>query len=136
MAYQAEVKQAEREIKAGNRAQARQILEDVVHHEPDNPDAWMLLFSALDDPFEKHDCLKQVVRIHPKDERAREKLRKYKAGAEYRQARTAMHAKAEQAERNEKQSRDRSQNLENTRSFLSQVSKDVSNSVGKLFKKK
>jgi hypothetical protein len=135
MPYQAQVKQAEREMKAGNREQARQILEDLVTHEPDNADAWALLFSAIDEPFEKHDALKQVVRIHPKDERAREKLRKYKAGAEYREARAAAHAKAEQKEKDEKQSRKRSQDIESTRSFLSRAIKDISQSVGQLFKK-
>ncbi len=48
-----------------------------------------MLFSALDDSLEKYDCLKQVVRIHPDDVRAQLKLKKYKAGSNYRQSKAS-----------------------------------------------
>jgi hypothetical protein len=61
----------------------------VIILEAANADAWQMLFSALDDSLEKLDRLKQVVRIHPDDVRARQKLKKYKAGTNYRLARAS-----------------------------------------------
>jgi hypothetical protein len=56
---------------------------------PDNAGVWQMHFSALDDPLEKYDCLKQVVRIHPGVLRAGKKLKKYIAGSKYRQAKAS-----------------------------------------------
>lgn len=78
-------------LKIGKLREARQILDELVLREPDNAEAWEMLYSAVEDPLERFDCLKQVVRIHPKDERARQKLKKYKASGVYREASTASH---------------------------------------------
>jgi hypothetical protein len=81
-----ELSQAMEALKLGNLTGASQILSDLVSQEPNNADAWWMLFSVLEDPIEKFDCLKQVVRIRPDDKRARQDLKKYKAGIEYREA--------------------------------------------------
>lgn len=64
----------------------RQRLDELVVREPDNAEAWQQLFSVLEDPLEKCDCLKQVVRINPNDELAKRKLKEYEEGSEYREA--------------------------------------------------
>jgi uncharacterized protein with von Willebrand factor type A (vWA) domain len=84
-----ELEQAAQALQEGKRDEARLILDQLVVKDPDNAEAWQLLFSVLDDPLEKADCLKQVVRIHPEDEDAKRKLKRYQTGSEYQQAITS-----------------------------------------------
>jgi hypothetical protein len=83
--------QASQALKGGDSGAARQILDDIITTEPDNVEAWQMLFEALDNPFEKYDCLKEIVLIHPNDLEARQRLKKYKAGSEYRAAKSIRH---------------------------------------------
>ncbi len=85
--------QAREAIKIGNPHAAQQILGDLVQADPDNAEAWEMLFSVLENPHEKLDCLNQVLRIHPEDRTTRIKMKKYKAGSEYRDYHTQYRSK-------------------------------------------
>ena len=56
-----ELKQATEALRVGDYVEARQILDELVVKEPDNAEAWQMLFSVAKNPLEKLDCLKQVV---------------------------------------------------------------------------
>ncbi len=108
-------------LKNGDLSEARRILEAVVTRERDNADAWQMLFFTLENPVEKLDCLKQVVRIKPNDERARKKMRKYRAGAEYRESKAAVHAAKELDKENEANVRKRKKLLGNFFSLIKTI---------------
>lgn len=60
-------------LHSGNTREARRLLADVVRVEPDNVVAWWYLAEALDDPEQKVDCLRQVLRLKP-DHRGAQQL--------------------------------------------------------------
>ncbi len=93
MDKQTKLDQAKDFIDVGNTQEARQILGDLIQEEPENAEAWGMLFSVLENPHEKLDCLNQVLRIHPDDKSTRLKFRKYKAGKEYRDYHTQYRRK-------------------------------------------
>lgn len=105
-------------LKKGDRAGAREMLEGLTRREPDNAQAWLLLFSALDNPAEKCDCLKQVVRINPGDKQAKLKLKKYRACAEFRDSKTEA---VEHKRHTDEQVREKDRKNERVKSFLSQI---------------
>lgn len=96
-----ELEQAAQALQEGKRAEARLILDALIVREPDSAEAWQLLFSALDDPLEKADCLKQVVRIRPQDEDAKRKLKRYQTGSEYQKAITSRKQAAKRQRAND-----------------------------------
>src|SRR5215475_12638091 len=60
--------------RAGNKAQARKYLEQVLEKEDNNEAAWMWLASVVDTPRERRICLENVLEINPNNVRAREAL--------------------------------------------------------------
>jgi len=87
-----QLKQASEALRIGDRAEAKRILDELIVKEPENSEVWQMLFSVMENPLEKHDCLKNIVRIHPEDQQAFHKLHKYEAGAEYRLAKASIQA--------------------------------------------
>jgi WD40 repeat protein len=67
--------------KAGNKAQARQILEQVLEKDENNETAWMWMAMVVDTPRDKRVCLEQVLDINPNNQRAREALERLQPGA-------------------------------------------------------
>ncbi len=112
---------AKRALQAGDRAGARRMLEELVRAEPDCADAWLLLFAVLDDPHEKLDALKQAQRIRPRDETIREKLRHYKASAEYRAVKTGQREARKEAEARSQTERKRVENRRSISAFFSSL---------------
>jgi tetratricopeptide (TPR) repeat protein len=67
--------------KAGKRDEARKIFIALVKQEPNNELAWGWMYSVANDDKERIDCMKQVVRINPKNEKASQLLNKLLAPA-------------------------------------------------------
>lgn len=61
-------------IKAGKRAQAREILIPLARANPDLGDVWLLLGHAASDPPEKIRCFQQVLRLEPGSQQAKNQL--------------------------------------------------------------
>ncbi len=121
MATQTTLTQASKALENGEREEARRLLDELVLKEPDNAQAWLLLFTAAEDPLVKCDCLKHVARIRPNDSHAREKLHKYQAGPEYHTAKAAHHAAALLAEKKEAKTRKRKEAWEKFTSFFRRI---------------
>jgi len=62
--------------KAGKRDEARKIFITVVRQSPDNELAWGWMYSVANDDKERVHCMRQVVRINPKNEKASQLLNK------------------------------------------------------------
>lgn len=60
--------------KAGNEAEAKQLLAQVVKQEPDDARAWYLLSQVSGNSHDARYCLEQVLRIQPDNAQARERL--------------------------------------------------------------
>ena len=60
--------------KAGKRDEARNIFITVVKQSPDSQPAWAWLYDASNNDQERIHCLKQILRINPKNEKAKQKL--------------------------------------------------------------
>ena len=60
--------------KAGKRDEARKIFITVVKQSPDNERAWGWLYDASGNDTERIYCLKQMLRINPKNEKAAQLL--------------------------------------------------------------
>ncbi len=118
METQKQLKRAAEALKDEKPTEARQILDDILRQEPNNVDAWLLLFTAIDDPLEKIDCLKRAVRLRPKDERTRQRLHKYQASSEYREAKSRVRAVTEEAEEKRTKTRKRKEVLDKLLFFL------------------
>jgi predicted Zn-dependent protease len=112
MSPQSQLKQAAEALRGGKTADARRILDELVKREPNNAEAWQALFSVLEDPLEKNNCLKQVVRIQPQNAAARQKLHKYQAGSEYRDARTGIRSAALLEEEKKRKARKRKEGVQ------------------------
>ncbi len=62
--------------KRGDRATARRMLEQVIGADDSNEMAWLWLASVVNTAAERRTCLERVLQINPRNERAREALRR------------------------------------------------------------
>ena len=76
------LKQGIEAYQSGNREEAREILEIFVTHNPDNADGWDWFFNVCDTDRERVNCLKQMIRINPRNEKAVQLLEKYAVNEE------------------------------------------------------
>jgi len=60
--------------KAGKRDEARELFISAVKQNPDNERAWGWMYQASNNDQERIHCLKQVLRINPKNEKAKQLL--------------------------------------------------------------
>jgi len=67
--------------KAGNKIEARRLLEQVLEKDDNNEQAWMWFASVVDTPRERRICLENVLEINPNNTRARQALDKLIAAA-------------------------------------------------------
>jgi hypothetical protein len=63
-------------LKAGDRTNARRLLFDATKQDPDSERAWGWLYNASDTDAERLNCLKQMTRINPGNEKANTLLKK------------------------------------------------------------
>lgn len=77
-------------LKAGRRAEARELLTHAIELDQWNEQAWLFLSGAVDSEEEQEICLENVLTINPNNERAQEGLRKLQS----RRGETAMPAAA------------------------------------------
>jgi hypothetical protein len=63
-------------MNSGDYEGAEHALVTLVSVESQNPDAWMLLGHLREEPSQKADCYRRVLRIDPGNERARDRLQK------------------------------------------------------------
>ncbi len=75
--------------KAGNKIEARRLLEQVLEKDDNNEQAWMWFASVVDTPRERRICLENVLEINPNNTRAKQALDKLIAAAPAAPARTA-----------------------------------------------
>ena len=61
-------------LKAGQKAEARHLLEQVVQQDKDNETAWLWLSGAVDTDRERIYCLRETLRINPNNQHARRGL--------------------------------------------------------------
>lgn len=66
--------QAKRAYRAGQRAEARQILLNLLRHDAHREDAWLLLSAVVETPAEQRTCLENVLALNPTHEAARKGL--------------------------------------------------------------
>ncbi len=60
--------------RAGKKAEARRMLEQVLEQDDGNEQAWLVLASVVDTPRERRICLENVLEINPDNERAKQAL--------------------------------------------------------------
>jgi tetratricopeptide (TPR) repeat protein len=65
--------------RAGNLAEARRLLQQVLSADPNNEVAWMWMASAVTSPAERRVCLERALQINPNNARAQEALRRLEA---------------------------------------------------------
>jgi tetratricopeptide (TPR) repeat protein len=63
--------------KNGDKYRARQILRELIKSDPKNENAWLLFAEVAEKRDDSIRCLKQVVKINPNNDIAREKLLRY-----------------------------------------------------------
>src|SRR5258706_4224731 len=68
--------------RAGQQAQARQLLQEAVKRDPQSEPAWLWLSSVAKDDKERIFCLKQLLAINPNNENAIKGLRQLGVGVE------------------------------------------------------
>jgi len=61
-------------LKAGQKAEARHLLEQVVQQDKDNETAWLWLSGAVDTDRDRIHCLRETLRINPNNQHARRGL--------------------------------------------------------------
>jgi hypothetical protein len=69
--------QAINDIQQGNKEKGKKSLVSYIKQNPNNESAWGWLFNASDTNSEKLYCLQQIVRINPRNEKAKTLIRKY-----------------------------------------------------------
>jgi hypothetical protein len=74
--------QAIQAVKAGNRAEARQLLQTLLKQEPGNEQAWLWLSAAVTNHEAQIKCLQQVLAINPANQSAQRGLAKLTATPE------------------------------------------------------
>jgi len=57
-------------VKAGNVQQARQLLEEVIRHNPNDERAWGLFYKVAASDEDRLECLKEILRINPNNQQA------------------------------------------------------------------
>jgi hypothetical protein len=125
METQGQLKKAADCLANGDRDGARSILDNLLAVSPKNDQAWLLLFSALDKPSEKHDCLRNAVQANPRNEQARQKLEKYSNSAEYRAYRLAAHKARENETDNRRKRTNTVRVFQGILSFLGYILHDL-----------
>jgi len=70
------LKQGIAALKAGQKAEARRLLERVVQQDENNETAWLWLSGAVDTDSERIHCLRETLRINPDNQHARRGLEK------------------------------------------------------------
>lgn len=68
------LKEAVEAARAGNKAEARRLAEQVLEIDDESIRAWMLLYRFVDDVNEKRICLTTILQLDPKNEKARQAL--------------------------------------------------------------
>lgn len=63
-------------LKSGDRRAARRLFGQLVNDDPDNLAAWWYLAAALEDPEQQKQCLRQVLRLRPDHQEAKDMLLK------------------------------------------------------------
>lgn len=61
--------------KSGNKARARELLDQVTEQDPNNEVAWLWSASVQDDPRISYDCLARVLELNPANEGARKGIK-------------------------------------------------------------
>lgn len=69
------IREAIRVFRAGNKGEARSLLEKAVEMDPYNEQAWLWLSSAVETPEEQRTCLENVLVINPGNDKAKQGLR-------------------------------------------------------------
>jgi len=62
---QAMLEKVKAAVERGDKAGAKSLLDELIFHEPDHEQAWMILAEVVTDSNEIKDCLRQVYRINP-----------------------------------------------------------------------
>jgi hypothetical protein len=75
------LKQGIAALKAGQKAEARRLLAQVVQQDKNNETAWLWLSGAVDTDRERIHCLRETLRINPNNEHARRGLEKLESKA-------------------------------------------------------
>ena len=87
----------------GDKATAKNLLDELVFNEPENEPAWLLLADVVEDLNEASDCLQHALALNPHDEVAQQKyadlLGRVPELAELDPARVAAAEKAEEAKK-------------------------------------
>lgn len=65
-------------IKAGNKSAALPVLKEVVQSDPNNENAWLWLYSCVEEVEQKKYCLGQALKINPQNQNAHNALLKLK----------------------------------------------------------
>jgi len=68
------VRQAVELAKAGQKDEARKLVASVLQQDGNNPDAWIVMAQLVDEPQKAIDCWRQVVRLRPGDEKAKQQI--------------------------------------------------------------
>jgi hypothetical protein len=101
--------QAVQLIKSGNKIDALPILKEVVQTEPNNENAWLWLYSCVENVEQKRYCLQQVLKINPNNQGAQKWLAAFKA----EEAKTVNTVQQELPDKTEAK-----QNMKNNRMFI------------------
>jgi NADH pyrophosphatase NudC (nudix superfamily) len=68
------IRQASSALRAGNKDEARVILTRAIKEDSNNEHAWEWMYNAANSDKERIDCLSQIVRINPQNEKATQQL--------------------------------------------------------------
>lgn len=74
------VQQASSALRAGNKDEARRLLTLAIRQNPDDERAWGWMYNAASSDKERIDCLNQMLRINPKNEKASQLLSELNMG--------------------------------------------------------
>ena len=72
--YSSKLNNAREAISRGDKKTAQQILADILNHDNQNVDAWLLLADILDNPQHRIESLKRVLQISPNNVIAKKRL--------------------------------------------------------------
>jgi len=68
------IQQGVNALKSGDRETARKLLASAIEQNPDNEHAWEWMYNVCNTDQERNQCLKQILRINPKNDRANQLL--------------------------------------------------------------
>lgn len=69
------IRQASAALKAGNKTEARRLLSLAIKENPNDERAWGWMYNAALTDMERSECLKQMLRINPQNEKASQLLK-------------------------------------------------------------